>query len=107
MWSEHLRQMQRHDKIDQSQHGVEMGRSCLTNLLEFFEEVNSRTDKGESVDVSLDFQKAFDKVPNDRLLRKISAHGIKDHILAWIAGWPNGRRQGGNKGRFIWLATSE
>lgn len=70
------------------------GRSCLTNLLEIFEEINSRTDKGESVDVVyLDFQKAFDKVPHGRLLRKMRAHGIKGQILAWISGWLDGRRQ--------------
>ena len=35
------------------------GKSCLTNLLEFFEDVTSRMDKGEPVDVVyLDFQKA-------------------------------------------------
>ena len=33
------------------------------NLLEFFEDVTSRVDQGEPVDVVyLDFQKAFDKV---------------------------------------------
>ena len=35
-------------------------------LLEFFEHVTSRVDKGEPVDVVyLDFQKAFDKVTRD------------------------------------------
>lgn len=69
------------------------GRSCLTNLLEIFEEINSRTDR-ESVDVVyLDFQKAFDKVPHGRLLRKMRAHGVTGQILAWISGWLDGRRQ--------------
>jgi len=35
----------------QSQHGFVKGKSCLINLLEFFEEVTSNEDKGESVDV--------------------------------------------------------
>ncbi|XP_069744165.1 activating signal cointegrator 1 complex subunit 1 [Narcine bancroftii] len=43
------------------QHGFMKGRSCLTNLLENFEEISRRMDKGEVVDVYLDFQKAFDK----------------------------------------------
>ena len=38
-------------RIRQSQHGFMKGKSCLTNLLEFFEDVTSRVDKGESVDM--------------------------------------------------------
>ncbi|CAM5155363.1 unnamed protein product [Eretmochelys imbricata] len=53
------------------------GKSCLTNLLEFFETVNKYMDKGDPVDiVNLDFQKAFDKVAHQRLiLSKVSSHG--------------------------------
>ena len=60
--------------IGQSQHGFMKGKSCLTNLIEFFEDVTSRVDKGEPVDVLyLDFQKAFDKVPHKRLLYKLKS----------------------------------
>ena len=49
----------------------------MTNLLEFTEDVTSRVDKGEPVNVIyLDFQKAFDKVPHKRLSYKIKAHGL-------------------------------
>eukprot|EP00061_Rhincodon_typus_P006354 g26915.t1 len=66
-----------HCKIQQSQHGFIKGRSCLTNLPEFFEEVTSRLNQGKPMDVMyLDFQKAFVKVPHRRLLIKIRAHGI-------------------------------
>ena len=62
-----------HDKIGLNQHGFVKGRSCLINLLEFFEEVPRKLDKGEPVDVIyLDFQKAFDKVPHRRPLNKLS-----------------------------------
>ena len=61
------------------------GKSCLTNLLEFFEDVTSRVDEGEPVDVVyLDFQKAFDKVPRKRLACKIKAHGFGRSVLKWI-----------------------
>src|SRR6218665_567494 len=47
-----------------SQHRFTRGRSCLTNLLEFFE-VYEKIDEEKSVDVIyLDFAKAFDKVPH-------------------------------------------
>ena len=38
-------------RISQSQNGFMKGKSCLTNLLEFFEDITSRVDKGEPVDV--------------------------------------------------------
>ena len=61
-----------HDKVGLSQHGFVKERPCLTNLLEFFEEVTRKLDKGEPVDVIyLDFQKTFDKVPRRRLLNKL------------------------------------
>ena len=58
------------------------GKSCLTNLLEFFEDVTSRVDKGEPVEVvHLYFQKAFDKVLYKRLSCKMKACGIGGSIL--------------------------
>ena len=48
-----------------------LGRSCVTNLLEFFEEVCERIDEGKPLDVIyLDFTKAFDKVPHINLHKK-------------------------------------
>ncbi|CAM4653692.1 unnamed protein product [Lepidochelys kempii] len=70
------------------------GKSCLTNLLEFFEGVNKHVYKGDPVDiVTLDFQKAFDKVPHQRLLRKLNCHGIRGKILSWIENWLKDREQ--------------
>ena len=55
-----------------NQHGFRSKRSCLTNLLEFMELGSGRLDQGEPVDIIfLDFQKAFDKVPHERLLIKL------------------------------------
>ena len=58
--------------IRDSQHGFTKNRSCLINLLEFMEEVTSTLDSRKSVDIIyLDFATAFDKVPYQRLLKKI------------------------------------
>ena len=44
--------------------------------------------EGGSVDVIyLDFAKAFDKVPHQRLLRKLEGYGVSGRLLAWIRGW--------------------
>ena len=63
--------------IRSSQHGFVKGRSCTSNILEFLEKVTAAVDSGESVDVIfLDFAKAFDKVPRERLLKKLRAWAI-------------------------------
>jgi ribonuclease P/MRP protein subunit RPP40 len=35
----------------------------------------------------------LDKVPKERLLAKLCAHGISGEPLAWIESWLSGRRQ--------------
>ena len=43
--------------------------------------------------VYLDFQKAFDKVPHQRLLLKLKAHGIGNCVINWMEKWLTHRRQ--------------
>ncbi|KAF2364248.1 Reverse transcriptase domain [Trinorchestia longiramus] len=80
--------------INDTQHGFREKRSCLTNLLDFFEEVNRIYDRTKAADlVYLDFQKAFDKVPHERLMAKMEAHGIRGNYSRWIRNWLTGRTQ--------------
>jgi hypothetical protein len=52
--------------------------SCCSNLLEFLEKVTKVVDKRLPVDfVFLDFAKAYNKVPKERLLEQLRAHGIR------------------------------
>ena len=84
----------KHKLINTSQQGFLKARSCLTNLLCFFEESTNCVDDGSPVDVVyLDFQKAFDKVPHQRLLLKLKAHGIGNGVTNWIEKWLTRRRQ--------------
>ena len=58
------------------------------------EEIIKWIDEGSPVDIIyLDFQKAFYKVPHQRLLLKLKAHGIEVGIIDWIEQWLTGRRQ--------------
>ena len=84
----------KHKLLNSSQHGFLKARSCLTNMLCFLEEITKWIDVGSPVDIIyLDFQKAFDKVPHQRLLLKLKAHGFGDSITDWIEQWLNDRRQ--------------
>lgn len=70
------------------------GKSCTTNLLEFLEEATAALDAGKPFDVVfLDFAKAFDKVPHERLLEKMRAHGISGKTWHWIKDWLSSRQQ--------------
>ena len=80
--------------IKDSQHGFRRARSCLTNLLEFFHKMICVYDESKAVDVIyLDFKKAFDTVPHERLLMKVKAVGVKGKILNWIRNWLKDRSQ--------------
>ena len=84
----------KHKLLNSSQHGFLKASSCLTNMLCFLEEITKWIDVGSPVDIIyLDFQKAFDKVPHQRLLLKLKAHGIGDSITDWIEQWLTDRRQ--------------
>jgi hypothetical protein len=43
--------------------------------------------------IYLDFQKAFDKVPHQRLLKKVQALGINGMVYTWIEDWLKNRTQ--------------
>ena len=58
------------------------------------EDITHLYDNGMAVDeVFLDFAKAFDKVPHQRLLYKLEKYGIKGNILLWIESFLTGREQ--------------
>ena len=81
--------------INPSQHEFLIkARSCLTNILCFLEDVTKWVDEGSPVDIIyLDFLKAFDKVPHQRLLLELKALDIGNGMINWIEKWLIDRRQ--------------
>ncbi|KAK4819525.1 hypothetical protein QYF61_006018, partial [Mycteria americana] len=80
--------------IKPSQHGFRKGRSCLTNLISFYDKVTCLVDEGKAVDVVyLDFSKAFDNVSHSILLEKLAAHGLDGCTLRWVKNWLDGQAQ--------------
>ena len=86
--------LNKHKLINLSQHGFLKARSCLTNLLCFFEEITKWVDDGSPIGViKLDFQKAFDKVPHQRLILKLQSGGMTNTIINWVEQWLTNKRQ--------------
>ena len=77
--------------IRPSQHRFMKGRSCLTNLISFYDWVTRLLNEGKAVDVVyLDFSKAFDTVSHRLLLGKLAAHDLDRYTLLWIRNWLEG-----------------
>ena len=84
--------LEKNKLITENQHGFRSNKSCLTNLLDFFNDLCVSWDVREPHDmIYLDFQKAFDKVPHKRLISKLREHGIGEHLCAWIEDWLSNR----------------
>lgn len=77
-----------------AQHGFTPKKSTATNLLEALNVITEAQMHGIPVDVLfLDYQKAFDTVPHERLLLQVESFGIRGKALKWIKAFLNNRRQ--------------
>ncbi|PKU40859.1 rna-directed dna polymerase from mobile element jockey- hypothetical protein [Limosa lapponica baueri] len=89
--SEHLEEKK---AIRSSQHGFTKGKSCLTNLIPFYDGMTGWMDEGRAVDVvSLDFSKAFDTVSHSILIAKLWKYRLEEWTVRWIENWLKDRAQ--------------
>ena len=77
-----------------NQHGFRSNHSCVTQLIALAEDLSYALDQQTQTDVTLlDFAKAFDSVPHQRLLAKLRYYGIENSICQWIHTWLTQRSQ--------------
>lgn len=86
--------MEANHLFSQYQHGFRSKHSCISQLLEIVEHWSEILEDGGSIDcIYLDFAKAFDTVPHERLLYKLQAYGIEGKLLDWIRAFLTNRQQ--------------
>ena len=80
--------------ISVSQFGFLNGKSTLQQLLVFLHLVhNNISNKLQTDVIYLDFRKAFDSVPHDRLLIKLRSMGITGNLWCWFQAYLSSRFQ--------------
>ena len=82
--------MELNDLFSPSQHGGLRKRGIVSQLLEALENWNDNLDHGVQTDVLyFDFEKAFDRIPHQGLLKQLNSYGIRGNLLKWIRmdGW--------------------
>ncbi|PKU43592.1 rna-directed dna polymerase from mobile element jockey-like [Limosa lapponica baueri] len=76
------------------QHRFTKGKSCLTNLIAFYDVKTGWLDEGRAADVIyLDFSKAFDTVSHNLLIRKQRKRGLDERTVTWTENWLCDRTQ--------------
>ena len=86
--------LSQHKILHDSQHGFRSKRSCETQLFISIQDLAKSLADGNQIDIILlDFSKAFDKVPPERLIHKLNYYGIRDKNLNWITDFLGNRQQ--------------
>ena len=82
------------NRNDKSQHGFTSKKSTVTNLIAALNIWTESLSHGLPVDIIyLDFEKAFDKVPHERLLSQLTRYGVTGNLHSWIRDYLHNRTQ--------------
>lgn len=83
-----------HSSVMPQQHGFVRGRSTVTNLMVYTNDLFRNMDDNEQTDsVYTDFSKAFDVVDHKILLDKIAFNGIRGNLWRWFKSYVTNRTQ--------------
>ena len=86
--------LEQNNILNPLQHGFRSGHSCITQLLTVIEELAKSLDDRKQVDVLfLNFAKAFNTMPHQRLLLKLQSYGITGRTHHWLSQWLTKRTQ--------------
>ena len=76
----------------EGQHGFRPGYSCESQMVTVCQDIADSLDEGVRRDaIKMDFLKAFNLVPHDRLLTEIAATGVDLRVVVWVKEFLLGR----------------
>ena len=80
--------------LSNCQHGFRSQHSCETQLISLTQELHETLEEKSQVDmIVLDFSKAFDKVPHQRLMKKLWNYSVRGQTHSWIKSFLMNRLQ--------------
>ena len=84
----------KHNLLTDKQHGFRRGHSCESQLILTTQDLAKSLDNKSQVDMAImDFSKAFDVVPHNRLLSKLKRYGVENKTHKWISNFLKKRTQ--------------
>jgi len=93
----------KNDWLYDGQHGFRLGYSRECPVITVCQDSVDCMDKGDRIDaIVMDFSKAFDFVPHDRLLMKIAISGADSRVVAWVREFLLGRTERVKVGEVVW-----
>ena len=94
MTSNIMEHLDTHHILHDAQHGFRKPCSTETQRIQLIDYLAHITDNRIQTDATLlDFKKAFDKVPHQRLLYKLAYYGISPQALNWVQSFLSNRTQ--------------
>jgi hypothetical protein len=73
------------DWLYKRQHGFRLGYMGESQILTVCQDISDSLDEATRLEaIIIDFSKAFDLVPHNRLLKKTAASGVDSKVFVWI-----------------------
>ena len=89
-----MKHFNKHSILTDKQHGFRQKHSGESQLILTVNDLAKSLDNKSQVDmIIMDFSKAFDVVPHNRLLSKLHRYGLHGTTLTWISGFLKHRTQ--------------
>jgi hypothetical protein len=97
-----LTHLEKYNILTSLNHGFRSGYSCDTQLIVTLNDLLQSYDQNKQTGVViLDFSKAFDTIPHDKLMYKLEKYGIKGDFHKWLTSFLTKREMSHQRRRAV------